>query len=277
MTNAVQRTADAPGPFAPSSHAVQFYETDDYLVGAGATFLAAGISEGRACVVVATEAHRRELANELRRHGLDVTLLDREYQLVMIDAAQTLATFMIGGMPDELLVRAATEPVLRRAALHSQGGRPLVFGEMVDLLWRGGDKAAALSLESIWNDLARRQEMDVLCSYRLDGFANAADATGFSEVCREHSVVVPTERFTEVGDEERLTAISMLQQRAKALETEVAKSTRLELRLRLALERERSIRDALARSERSEHDLLSLIASLLGSGDAGGDHEAPSR
>jgi len=255
---------------------VQFYETDDYLVGAGATFLAAGIADGRACVVVATEAHRRELANELRRHGLDVTLLDREYQLVMIDAAQTLATFMIGGMPDELLVRAAVEPMLRRAALHSRGGRPLVFGEMVDLLWRGGDKAAALSLESIWNDVTRRYEMDLLCSYRLDGFANAADAAGFSEVCRGHSVVVPTERFTEVGDEERLTAISMLQQRAKALETEVAKSTRLELRLRLALERERSIRDALARSERSEHDLLSLIANLLGPGDAGVDHGAPS-
>ena len=264
MSNALQRTANADErEFLPSSHAVQFYESDDYLVGAVATFLATGIAEGRAGVVVATEAHRRDIARELHRHGFDVAFLDREYQLVMVDAGRALASFMIGGMPDELLARASVDPVLRRAALNSNGGRPIVYGEMVDILWSGGDRAAAIRLEEIWNELARYHPMDLLCSYRLDGFASAADSAGFADVCRAHSVVVPTERFTEIGDEERLAAIGMLQQRAKALETEMAKTSRLALRLRLALERERNAREALSRSERSERELLALIGNLL--------------
>ena len=271
MINALPHVSDAgERPSGPSLHAVQFYETDEYLVGAGATFLAAGLAEGRACVVLATETHRRQLTNELQRLGFEAGLLGRDDQLVMIDTAQMLAGFMIGGMPDELLLRASAEPMLRRAAHHSRGGRPLVFGEGVDVLWRGGERAAALRVEEIWNDLALHHEMDVLCSYRLDGFARAADTAGFVDVCRAHSAVIPTERFTELSDEARLLEITKLQQRSRALETEVAKTSRLELQLRLAFERERKAREALARSERSERELLALVANLLGTGDAAG-------
>lgn len=266
MSNALQYAAD--GSSGRSLHAVQFYETDEYLIGAGATFLAAGLAEGRACVVLATEMHRRQITSELHGHGFDTSILARDDQLVMIDTAQLLAGFMIGGMPDEMLVRASAEPMLRRAAHHSRGGRPLVFGEGVDVLWRGGERDAAIRLEEIWNDLALHHEMDVLCCYRLDGFARAADAAGFVDVCRVHSAVLPTERFTELSDEGRLLEISKLQQRSKALETEVAKTSRLELRLRLALEREMNAREALARSERRERELLALVANLLGLGDA---------
>ena len=271
MNNALQPAAGAAErPSGRSLHAVQFYETDDYLVGVGATFLAAGLAEGRACVVLATETHRRQITSELHLHGFDASLLGRDDQLVMIDTAQMLAGFMIGGMPDEMLVRASAEPMLRRAAHHSRGGRPLVFGEGVDVLWRGGDREAAIRLEEIWNDLALHHEMDVLCNYRLDGFARTGDTAGFVDVCHAHSAVIPTERFTELSDEARLLEISKLQQRSKALDTEIAKTSRLELRLRLALERERKAREALMRSERSERELLALVANLLGVGDAAG-------
>jgi MEDS: MEthanogen/methylotroph, DcmR Sensory domain len=271
VNDALQRGTDAgERPPGRSMHAVQFYETDDYLVGAGAAFLGAGLADERACVLIATEAHRREIASELGRHGLDVGLLERDDRLVMIDAAQMLGSFMIGGMPDEILLRASAEPMLRRATHHSRGGRPLVLGEGVDVLWRGGERAAALRVEEIWSDLARHHEMDALCNYRLDSFAHATDSIGFADVCHHHSAVIPTERFTELSDEGRLLEISRLQQRSLALETEVARISRLELRLRLALERERDAREALARSERSERDLLALIGNLLGAGDDGG-------
>ena len=271
MSNALQHAPDAgESPSGRSLHAVLFYETDDYLVGAAATYLTAGLAAGRACVALMTETHRRQLTSELHRHGFDADILRRDDRLVMIDTAPMLAGFMIGGMPDEMLLRASAEPMLRRAAHHSRGGRPLVFGEGVDVLWRGGERDAAIRVEEIWNDLALHHQMDVLCSYRLDGFARAADAAGFVDVCDAHSTVLPTERFTELSDEARLLEISKLQQRSKALETEVAKTSRLELRLRLALERERKALEAQARSESSERELLALVANLLGLGDAAG-------
>ena len=269
MNNALHRSADVvEGPFVWHPHAVQFYESDAYLAGAVATYLATGFAEGRAGVVIGTEPHRRAIARELQRFGFDPDFLVGEYKLTLVDAPTTLASLMINGAPDAELIRTLAEPMLRRAAAHSNGGRPLVCGEMVDLLWRSGQRAAAIQLENIWNKMAKTFPMDILCWYLLDGFAAAADAAGFAEVCRAHSVVIPTERFTEVSDEERLIEVSMLQQRAKALETELDKSSRLELKLRLALEREHGAREELGRIERSQRDLLALITNLLHSHDA---------
>ena len=44
--------------------------------------------------------------------------------------------------------------------------RPIrVYGEMVGLLWRRNQTGPALALESLWNDLGRREQFSLFCSY----------------------------------------------------------------------------------------------------------------
>jgi len=201
MTDAVQhieQTSSSSIP-NPGSHAVQFYESEGYLAGSVATFLASGFAQGRPGIVVATDWHRREIAKELRQRGFDLTYLQREHQLVMIDARQTLESFLVDGVPDESLFRATIEALVRRATLYSGGTRPQVFGEMVDLLWRDGQQSAAIQLETYWNAFGRDHEFDLLCAYGLNGFGTAADGPGLAEVCRQHTHVIPTERYTQVN------------------------------------------------------------------------------
>ena len=44
------------------------------------------------------------------------------------------------------------------------------YGEMVDVLWRRGEKSAALRLEELWNELQARRSFTLLCAYAMGKF-----------------------------------------------------------------------------------------------------------
>ena len=45
-----------------------------------------------------------------------------------------------------------------------------VYGEMVDLLWKDGLEAAAIRLETLWNQLADTHDFNLLCGYSMGNF-----------------------------------------------------------------------------------------------------------
>jgi signal transduction histidine kinase len=74
----------------------------------------------------------------------------------------------------------------------------------------------------------------------MNHFYKQGDAEEFLAVCRNHSHVIPTESFAQLDDPHaRLREISLLQQRARALEAELGYRKELEDALRNAL-RDRS-------------------------------------
>src|SRR5436305_8869696 len=82
------------GASSRPTHAVQFYETEDFLFEAVASFLADGLRAGHPAIMIATAPHRDGLFNALKRKGLDGEAI------VYCDARDTLAKFMNGGVPD---------------------------------------------------------------------------------------------------------------------------------------------------------------------------------
>jgi anti-sigma regulatory factor (Ser/Thr protein kinase) len=66
-----------------------------------------------------------------------------------------------------------------------------VFGEMVALLWQEGNVPAAISLESLWNRLARVQRFSLLCAYPTTSLTDAGDLDAVRQVCNVHSEVLP--------------------------------------------------------------------------------------
>jgi hypothetical protein len=101
---------DVLGQQARPNHIVQFYEDDDFLCEAVAQFLAAGLLEGEPVCVIATEAHREELAARLGRRGLPIDEARARGQLAWLDARETLARFMVGDMPDWRLLTMSWAP-----------------------------------------------------------------------------------------------------------------------------------------------------------------------
>ena len=249
-----------------TGHIVQFYSEDAFLLDELTKFASNALLARDAVVIIATAEHRDNLAHHLARRSVDLDRAVSEGRYIALDAADTLSTFMRLGQPDPDAFASAIGPVIARAAAASRSPASHVaaFGEMVALLWNRGQFDAAIKLEQLWNDLARRYSFALCCAYPLAGFRSESHAEAFLKICAEHSAVIPGETYTSLGTEQqRLRNVAELQQKALALDTEKA----LLLALRNAkqeLEKEVSDRrEAQRKLHLSELSLRQLSVNLL--------------
>ncbi|HEY1957231.1 MAG TPA: ATP-binding protein [Polyangiaceae bacterium] len=167
------------GPSA-DDHIVQFYDHDHVLCESVVRFLQAGVDRGEPVIVIATAQHREAFAR-----GLD---LEPDARVLMIDARETLDAFMVEGRPDAELFERAVSGALERLC-EGAAGRPVcAYGEMVDILCQEGKTEAALELEHLWNLLAARRGIALLCAYAIDSFDGPGDPT-FLRVRAAHARV----------------------------------------------------------------------------------------
>src|SRR6202030_3463782 len=136
---------------------------------------------------------------------------------ICLDAAETLASFMVDGWPDERLFSAAVEPALLRArnAVQQKPGLIAAFGEMVAILWAQGRCDAAIRVEQLWNELAHPHSFSLRCAYPIGCFAQETQDHLFAQVCAQHSSVIPADSYTSLDEEERSRLVSSLQQKAQ--------------------------------------------------------------
>ncbi len=220
------------GPASPN-HIVQFYEDDRFLVDIVAGFAGGGIVSGEAVIVVATREHLDAVQARLTMNAIDVGRACGTGQLALFDAHEVLETILVDGMPDVARFLAAVTRMLDATTRARPGVFLRAYGEMVDILFRRGDRRAAVALEGLWNELAREHRLSLLCSYGMRGFASADHAPDFDAICWAHTHVLPADGYAAVADaDERLREIATLQQRARALEGEVARRRQLEDELR---------------------------------------------
>jgi hypothetical protein len=160
-----------PGAAEPPGHLVQFYETDErFLTRNVSRYLWQGLQQGDALTVIATAGHNDILTRQLKGLGADVESAVRDRQLTVLDAHEMLAQFMVHGKPDWDRFQhtvGATVGGLRTRPDHS-GLR--AYGEMVGVLWKAGQFAAAVELEEFWNTLLRSVGFKLFCAYPIDVF-----------------------------------------------------------------------------------------------------------
>ncbi|HUQ20704.1 MAG TPA: ATP-binding protein [Gemmatimonadaceae bacterium] len=280
-THPLNLTVDSPEKALPAagypridgtapSHDVQFYENDHFLAAAVADFLAGGLSAGQAIIVIATPDHRDAFTLRLKAKGIDTDYASRSGFLTMLDAREMLAHFMDGNFPDPARFRGTVGSVVQNS-LSLTGNRCIrAYGEMVDLLWKDGNTDGAIRLEEMWNDLAKSYSFSLLCAYAMGNFYKESHSGDFQRICQSHGHVIPTERFTDADDTARLREISLLQQRAHALESEIAHRKELEERLRqtlaeraILLEREKRARAEAEAANRAKSDFLAVMSHEL--------------
>lgn len=157
------------------------YDHDSDLVRSLADYLTEGWAAGGSGVVVATPEHRAALRQELAVRGLTAALGGG--RLIELDAADTLKLFMRDGRPHPALFHDTVGSLVGEHAV----GAPLrAFGEMVDVLWAGGNSVAALELERLWTGLQRRVSFSLLCGYA----AAHLDDVGLRAACKAHDHTV---------------------------------------------------------------------------------------
>src|ERR1051325_3858684 len=98
-----------PGAIAPGAylekvqahaHGVQFYGDDTYLLDGLTRFIGGALGAGDSSIVIATKTHREGLSKRLLNCGVDLAVATQQGRFIALDAAETLAKFMVDGWPD---------------------------------------------------------------------------------------------------------------------------------------------------------------------------------
>jgi signal transduction histidine kinase/ActR/RegA family two-component response regulator len=240
---------------AGGEHLVQFYDDEARLVEVVGAFVAQALSAPEeSALIIATAEHVIAFENELRARGFDPAVARRDGRLRVVDASAALTEFLVNGLPDP--GRFATALARWSDRARQEKRRLRAYGEMVNVLWQRGDRLAAQQLEELWCVAVKDQAFPLLCAYSMDGFATSDDVGAFDEVCRHHSQVLSSGTAADSTSGEHLRTMAALEQRARALELEVARRKELEGQLVAADKRKDEFLAMLA------HELRNPLAAL---------------
>jgi hypothetical protein len=144
-------------------HVVQFYDRAEDLTANVGRYLAGALHAGGGAIVAATGAQLEAFSARLPAEGVNFASARASGDLIVLDAAETLATLMVNGRPDRARFDTVIGHIVREQVA---SGRPIrVYGEMVALLWDQGLVTGAIELEDLWNDLGGRVPMSLFCAY----------------------------------------------------------------------------------------------------------------
>jgi hypothetical protein len=177
-------------------HAVQLYESEELLFDIVGRFLGAGLRAGERVLVIAHPDRSKGFLARLERDAqADIARALSSRQLVCLDASALLAEFMIGETPNAERFHTVIGRVLGELAGDpATAPRIRAYGEMVDVLWRGGNFTAAIDVENLWNEVGERYSFELLCAYLMGHFYKEQQSDRVAAVCEAHSHVLRPER-----------------------------------------------------------------------------------
>jgi MEDS: MEthanogen/methylotroph, DcmR Sensory domain len=181
----------------PCDHVIQLYTDEAFLGRVVGEFLRSGLSAGEAAVIIATPEHVSLFRQTLSAAGADVAAAEAAGRLVIRDAQQSLAQFMIDGMPDRDRFFVLTKSLLHQITTR---GYPKVrlYGEMVDLLWNRS-MPATVALEELWNEVLADTGASLLCAYGIDNFDRHVHRGILHQITACHSELIPVEDYDRLG------------------------------------------------------------------------------
>lgn len=185
-----------------SHHAVQFYGNDAELFKTVGAFLSEGLVAAQPAVVIATEPHRKAIEAALEERFIDVERARRLGDLVLLDAEETLATFMVDGVPTASVFKKVVGDVIEQTLRGRERTPVRAYGEMVDILWKQGKTEAAVRLEVLWNELASTHVFSLLCGYAIGNFYKQTQQ--YEQVRNLHTHVHESEHKIIPFDPERV-------------------------------------------------------------------------
>jgi len=217
------------GKSGNTGHFVRFYDNDTMLLDEVAAFVDQALHARGKAIVIATLDHRNALQGRIEALAHAQNRSVPPAHIVWLDAAATLASFMVDGWPDR---RRFDEVVGSAVAAACAGGvRVHAFGEMVALLCARGQYDAALQLERMWNELTDRLAFSLFCAYPWSLFPTAQLKNAFQQVCAAHDHACADVAMALPADDTALE-LARMQQKVHALEAEVARRKATEAVLR---------------------------------------------
>jgi hypothetical protein len=176
-------------------HVVQLYEQADELSLAASVsrYLWEGLKRGESALVVATPEHRELFCGQLEKLGADPQSAVNGGQLAFLDAWETLSRCMARAQPDWGLFECVVGAAIRRLCPKKPGAGMRAYGEMVGLLWKARQFAAANRLEQLWNRMLGQSSFSLYCAYEIDILGKDFHPASVDAILRAHTHLIPAQ------------------------------------------------------------------------------------
>ncbi|KAJ3293386.1 hypothetical protein HK104_004515 [Borealophlyctis nickersoniae] len=214
-----------------------------------------------AAVIIATKAHLLAIDDKLKERRIDIDKKKKTGQLTMIDATEILLKLQLdNGRISRRGFNETIRPMVK-GLVRKYGDRIYAYGEIVNVLCSRGEYAAAIELEGIWGELLMEHKFTLLCGYDMKNFKKFGHSEAFQHVCSAHSKVTPSEEYAQLADRDNQhVMVATLQQKAKALESEIERRKAAEQALQNSLKVLSSrAQEALGRERHNYRALLSTL------------------
>jgi hypothetical protein len=205
---------------APCDHVVQLYQDEDFLSRAVCRFAGGALANGEGIILVPTLTHWNAIRPRLEAEGVDVKAARERGQLTVVDADECLPRFMRNSMPDSSIFLGLAADVIGQARAGVRYEKVRWWGEMVNVLWERGDAAASMNLEDQFDQLAKKHDIAIFCSFLMDNFNGEVHTHMLPRLGTNHSHLIPVEDY---GRLERAVA-DALQEAVGAEEARVLES-----------------------------------------------------
>ena len=182
----------------PSDHIVQLYQDQDFLNRAVCRFAGAALANGEGIILVPTLTHWNGIRPRLEAEGVDVEAARKRGQLTVVDAEQFLPRFMSDAMPDSAVFLGLAANVIGEARAGGRYQKVRWWGEMVNVLWERGNAAASMALEDLFDQLGKKHDVALFCSFLMDNFDGEVHAHMLPRLGTNHSHLIPVEDYARL-------------------------------------------------------------------------------
>jgi hypothetical protein len=230
----------------PCDHIVQLYQDEDFLSRAVCRFAGGALANGEGIILVPTLTHWNAIRPRLEAEGVDVKAARERGQLTVVDADECLPRFMRNSMPDSTVFLGLAADVIGQARAGVRYQKVRWWGEMVNVLWERGDVAASMSLEDQFDQLAKKHDIAIFCSFLMDNFNGEVHTHMLPRLGTNHSHLIPVEDYDRL---ERAVTAALLEtvgaEQARVLENQLLSDYRPPFRMPRAQSLLLALRQAL--------------------------------
>jgi DNA-binding NarL/FixJ family response regulator len=172
-------------------HEVASYRDSASFVNGLVLFVETAFKKGNPVIVITTETHRTSLQRKLQAAGWDIAEAIEQGSYISVDAEETLSTFMVNDWPDSARFFKVAGDLFMQAAKAAKGphARVAACGECAPTLWSQGKPYAAIHLEHLWDEIARKYNVETFCVYLLGSSWHRENSYIFQRICAEHTAV----------------------------------------------------------------------------------------
>ena len=173
------------------SHLLQICDSDEMVAAGAGYFAAEGLRQGQAVILTGTKLHLEGIRAVMRRLGADAESAERNGQLFVGDAHEAVKAVMVNDLPDRDRFEAIASEAIIKARSDPRYRGVRWWGEMSNVFNQLGKTAAVAIDEQIGDDICRKHNVALLCSFQLDAFQASSYDGAMQTLCTHHEHIMP--------------------------------------------------------------------------------------